>query len=73
MVHENSEYGQMFKTPSGFRKSIAVDGLMTLQNFISGGYETLNAKILVVVKTIGSKKQSQSDQSQRRRRWVLLD
>jgi hypothetical protein len=31
---------------------------MTLQNFIDGGYDVVDAKILVVVKSIGVKKKS---------------
>ncbi|CAK4032066.1 Hypothetical predicted protein [Lecanosticta acicola] len=55
MVHENSDNG-MFKTPLGFREGIPLNGLMTLQNFIGGGYDVSEAKILVVVKSIGAKK-----------------
>jgi hypothetical protein len=29
---------------------------MTLQNFVDGGYDVVDAKILVVVKSIGAKK-----------------
>ena len=57
MVHENSDNG-MFKTPLGFREGVPLNGLMTLQNFVDGGYDVADAKILVVVKSIGAKKKS---------------
>lgn len=59
MVHENSDNG-MFKTPLGFRDGVPLNGLMTLQNFVDGGYDVADAKILVVVKSIGAKKKSKS-------------
>lgn len=62
MVHENSDNG-MFKTPLGFREGVPLNGLMTLQNFVDGGYDVADAKILVVVKSIGAKKKGKySDQ-----------
>ena len=33
--------------------------LMTLQNFIEGGYDVVGAKILVVVKSLGQRKKSE--------------
>lgn len=58
MVHKNSDNG-MFRTPLGYRAGLPLNGLMTLQNFIDGGYDVLDAKILVVVKSIGAKKKGQ--------------
>ncbi|EME50016.1 hypothetical protein DOTSEDRAFT_164931 [Dothistroma septosporum NZE10] len=55
MIHDNSDPG-MYKTPIAYRPSLPLDGLMTLQNFIDGGYDVTDAKILVVVKSIGAKK-----------------
>lgn len=50
----------MFKTPLGYREGIPLSGLMTLQNFIDGGCDVTDAKILVVVKSIGAKKKGQA-------------
>jgi len=46
----------MYKKPLGLRKGQPLTGLMTLQNFVDGGYDVLDARILVVVKSIGAKK-----------------
>lgn len=42
--------------PLGYRNGQPLAGLMTLQNFIDGGSEIVNAKVLVVVRSIGPKK-----------------
>ena len=57
MVHENSDNGAMYKTPLGYREGGPLAGVMTLSNFNEGGYDVVDAKILVVVKSIGAKKQ----------------
>ncbi|KAK4546884.1 hypothetical protein LTR36_001616 [Oleoguttula mirabilis] len=56
MLHQNSDDGNMYTKPLGFRAGQPLPGLMTLQNFIDGGYDVVDAKILVVVKSIGAKK-----------------
>ena len=61
MVHENSDDGRMYRKPLGFRQGRPLSGVMTLQNFIDGGYDVTDAKILVVVKSVGAKKTSKSD------------
>jgi hypothetical protein len=60
MVHENSDNGTMFKRPLGHREGRQMSDLMTLQNFIDGGYDVVGAKILVVVKSLGQRKKSES-------------
>jgi len=60
MVHENSDDGTMFKRPLGHREGRQMSDLMTLQNFIEGGYDVVEAKILVVVKSLGQRKKSES-------------
>ena len=55
MVHENSDNGAMYRTPLGYREGRPVGGVMTLSNFNEGGYDVVDAKILVVVKSIGVK------------------
>ena len=56
MVHQNSDNGNMCAAPLGYRNGRQLSGLMTLQNFIDGGYDVIDAKIHVVVKSIGAKK-----------------
>lgn len=55
MIHENSDVG-IYKTPLAYRPGLPLNGLMTLQNFIDGGYDVIDAKVLVVVKSIGARK-----------------
>lgn len=56
MVQEQSDDGVLFKTPLGYREGSAMDGLMTLKNFVEGGSEVADGKILVAVKSIGGRK-----------------
>ena len=56
MVHENSDDGKMCTTPLEYREGRPFSGVMTLQNFVDGGYDVFGAKLLVVVKSIGAKK-----------------
>lgn len=56
MVHENSDEGVMLKSPLGHHEGRPMPNLMTLQNFIDGGYDVIGAKILVVVKSLGKRK-----------------
>lgn len=59
MVHESSDDGRMYRSPLGYRERVPLNGLMTLQTFIDGGYDVTDAKILVVVKSIGAKKRGE--------------
>lgn len=56
MIHENSDDGRMYKKPLDYRVGRPLSGVMTLQNFIEGGYDVVDAKMLLVVKSIGAKK-----------------
>lgn len=56
MVHENSDDGQMLRRPLGYRAGRPLSGAMTLQNFIDGGYDVMDAKILVVVNRVCARK-----------------
>ncbi len=56
MVQEQSDEGVMCKAPLGYRDGKQLDGLMTLKNFIEGGHEVADGKILVCVKSIGGRK-----------------
>lgn len=55
MVHDNS-LSTTYRIPLGYQEGVPLNGLMTLQNFIESGYEVVDAKILVVVKSIGARK-----------------
>lgn len=56
MIHENSDNDTMFKRPLGHHEGRPMPNLMTLQNFIDGGYDVFGARILVVVKSLGQRK-----------------
>lgn len=58
MIHENSDDGTMCKRPLGYRKGRPMSNLMTLQNFIDGGYDVIGARVLVIVKSLGQRKRS---------------
>lgn len=56
MVQENSDNGTLCKRPQGYIRERPLAGLMTLENFIGGGYDVDEGKILVCVKSIGGHK-----------------
>lgn len=56
MVQEQSDEGVLCKTPLGYRDGKQLDGLITLKNYIDGGYEIPGGKVLVCVKSIGARK-----------------
>ena len=56
LVQENSDDGTMCKMPAGYQDGKQLPGLMTLKNFVDGGSEVLDAKVLVCVKSIGGRK-----------------
>lgn len=56
MLHENSDEGVLCKTPLGYVGGQQLSGLMTLKNFLNGGYDVAGGRILVCVKSIGAKK-----------------
>ncbi|KAK3672466.1 hypothetical protein LTR78_007773 [Recurvomyces mirabilis] len=55
MIHEKSDDGTLCKRPLGHRTGQPLAGLMTLHNFIDGGCDISDARVLVVVKSIGAK------------------
>lgn len=57
MVHEQSDQGTLCKAPLEYKPRRALNGLMTLHNFVNGGYDILDCKILLVVKWIAAKKE----------------
>lgn len=56
MVHENSDDGKMYRTPLDYREGLPINRLMTIQTFMDGGFDVVDAKILVVIKSIGAKR-----------------
>ena len=56
MVQTQSDEGVTCKTPLGYRDGSHLDGLMTLKNFIEGGHELPDVKVLVCVNSIGARK-----------------
>ena len=56
LVQENSDDGTLCKMPMGYKENKELAGLMTLKNFIEGGYDVADGKILVCVKSISVKK-----------------
>ena len=56
MIQDQSDEGTLCKTPLGYREGKQLAGLITLKNFIDGGHEVPQARILVCVKSIGGKK-----------------
>ena len=47
-------------TPLGYEEGKQLAGLMTLKNFVEGGHEVVDGKILVCVKSIGGRKKCES-------------
>ena len=72
MLHQNSDDGKLCNKPLGYRAGQPLCGLMTLQNFLDGGYDVIDAKILVVVKSIGAKKKGAWTSHQSSWRHYLL-
>lgn len=56
MIHERSDDGSIFKRPFGARDSQVLPGLMTLKNFVDGGFDVDDCKVMVCVKSIGPRK-----------------
>ncbi|GIZ40976.1 hypothetical protein CKM354_000429500 [Cercospora kikuchii] len=56
MLHENSDDGKMYRTPLEYKDNVPINRLITLETFLNGGYDVVDAKLLVVVKSIGAKK-----------------
>ncbi|PVI01460.1 hypothetical protein DM02DRAFT_705128 [Periconia macrospinosa] len=53
MIHERSDDGTMFKQPF---KAGNMPGLMTLEQFLDGGFHVDECKLMVCVKNIGARK-----------------
>lgn len=52
--------GTAYKKPLGLEVGQSLQSLMALKNFVEGGHEVNDAKILVVVKSIGARKKGVS-------------
>lgn len=56
IFHQNSDDGTIFRKPFIEKDEQALPGLMTLKNFMDGGYDVPNCKLLVCIKSIGANK-----------------
>lgn len=56
MIHENSDEGVLCKTPLGYCEGQPLAGLMTLKSFVDGGYDIIDGRMLVCVKSVGARK-----------------
>ncbi len=56
MAHDNTDDLSLCIFPLSYHEGRPLIGVMALQNFIDGGYDVVDARILVVVKSIGAKK-----------------
>ena len=61
MVQERSDEGVLCKTPLGYGDGTQLNGLMTLKNYIGGGHAVVGGKIIVCVRSIGSRKKCMCD------------
>ena len=55
-VEGSCEDETLYRMPMGYEDGKQLAGLMTLRNFIEGGHEVADGKILVCVKSIGTRK-----------------
>ncbi len=61
MIQTNSDDGILCKKPRGYKPGKELSHLMTLKNFIGGGHEVADGKIMVCVKSIGGKRKGESE------------
>ena len=46
----------LYRTPHGYKAGRQLAGLMTLKNFIQGGSDVTEGKVLVCIKSIGARR-----------------
>ncbi|KAI4104803.1 MAG: hypothetical protein L6R37_003076, partial [Teloschistes peruensis] len=56
-VDNNRENTTLLRKPLGYDEGEQLAGLMTLKNYFDGGHEVIGSKVLLCVKSIGSRKQ----------------
>ena len=57
MIHTTSSTSSLCRTPLSYRHGQAIQGLMTVASYLSGGHDgVVDAKLLVCVKSIGARK-----------------
>lgn len=56
LIQENSDDGTLCKIPQGYNSGKQLAGLITLKNFIDGGYDIADGKVLVCIKSVGTHK-----------------
>jgi hypothetical protein len=58
MSQKNSDGGTLCRKPQGYTPGKELSHLISLKNFIGGGHEVSNGKIMICVKSIGGKRKS---------------
>lgn len=59
IAHTESDDGSLCRAPPDCSINASPNGLMTLKNLIDGGYEIVDVRILVIIKSIGARKRSE--------------
>lgn len=62
-VHDESDGPTQCRAPLGFETAQNMKSLMTLKNYVDGGWEVDDAKIMVVVKSVGARKKGKGSGS----------
>ena len=57
MLHDYSDQGVACRTPVGYQKGKELEKLMTLGDFLGGGYDVEGVRVLVCVKSVGCRRQ----------------
>ena len=57
-IEDESNNDMLCKMPLGYKEGKQLEGLMTLKSFAEDGCDVINGKILVCVKSLGSRKKS---------------
>lgn len=60
LVQQNSDDGTLCRIPLGYRAGKQLAGLMILKNFVEGGNDVVEGKVLVCVKSIAGKRKCKS-------------
>lgn len=60
LVQQENDDGTLCKTPLRYRAGKQLAGLMTLKNFVEGGNDVAEGKVLVCVKSIAGRRKCKS-------------
>jgi hypothetical protein len=56
VIHQNGDIGVTCRIPLGYKKSQPLPGIMNIKQYIDGGYEIKDNRLLVCVKSIGPRR-----------------